>query len=407
MKYTIILLASIVFSMVSLAQEPPMFIISTTKVYNKPSVKESAIGVYARGGSAEEIKKLNNGWSRVIVENGDTGFLPSKFLATVLNAKDKYEKDPADFVLPDSEDAVYGSPHLFVTGASVKGRAIFAKGKPVIKLYRTNEPVGVSYLPYNENGLVKVGGGYFEKNEMVFIPKKYLGKKLNFATTLNEFKNTKDAAAKKQLAERIYEMSWLENKTDNLLGVQTFRNYVNETGNKVLYDELAFEEFLLRQTLHQIEFKEQQKIFEKNPTAFAIKGKKVSFLLSEKDIENIRLPKKVIINTGENNNYPECGVEITKEYRFDNFKIYQSGSDNLNYIPEASFKNGDIALSIAGFTIDQNTTEEAFIKKLGGLVSYTWLDSPHIYTIPDPDAAAFVFYFKNGKIEKMEYFFYC
>ncbi|MCH5720639.1 SH3 domain-containing protein [Niabella hibiscisoli] len=122
-----------------------------------PSPKAKAIGVYARGGMATELKKFNNGWSEILVENGEKGYILSRLLASSLNANDSYEKDPADFVLPGDADAEYGSPHLFVTAASVKARAIFAKSKPILKVYRTNEPVSVSYIPYDENKLVKIG----------------------------------------------------------------------------------------------------------------------------------------------------------------------------------------------------------------------------------------------------------
>ena len=405
MKYLVLLLPAFLCVAKTFSQARPFFIISTTRVYSKPGMSEKAIGVYARGGSAEEIKKLNNNWSQVIVENGDTGFLPSKFLVRSLNARDVYEKDPADFVSPEDTNAAYGNTHLFVTGASVKARAIFVKNKPVIKIFRTNEPVGVSYLPYDENGLVKVGGGYFERKEMAFIPKKFLGKKISFAAALKEFKNTRDAALKKQQAERIYEMSWLESKAGNLVGVQAFRNYAKESGNAMLYEQLAFEELLLQQTQQTIDFKEQLLIFEKYPAVFTIAGKTLPLLFNEKDILQVQLPKTVMEAAA--GTYPECGVEITKEYRFDNFKVYHSSTDSLTYIPEVFFRKDDISFSIAGFRIDHQVTEEAFIKKMGGFISYSWLDTPHVYTIPDQDAAAFVFHFKDGKIEKMEYFFYC
>jgi hypothetical protein len=386
------------------AQDRPTFIISTTKVYTTASAHSKAIGVYARGGSANELEKLPNNWSKIITENGDTGYVPAKFLVRTLNANDDYEKDPADFVSPTDKDAVYGSTHLFVTAASLKARAILAKGKPVVKILRTNQPVGVSYLPYNENGMVKVGGGYYEKETMIFVPKKYLGKRINFTTALSEFNSSNNAAAKKQLAERIYEMSWLENKTNNLAGVQAFRNYAKETGNNSLYNELAFEEFLLKATAQTLDYEAQADLFKKNPLSYTILGKLLPLNFTEKDVQQINLPKK-IINNGKD--YPECGVEVTKEYRFDNFKVFHSSTEKLTYIPEINFKTSDITVSIAGFKIDYEITETDFIKKMGGLISYTWLDTPHIYILPEPDAAAFVFHFKNGKIEKLEYFFYC
>lgn len=388
------------------AQQNPLFIISSTKVYSKPGINENAIGIYARGGFAKEIKKLSNGWSLVIVENGDTGFLPSKFLTNILNANDKFEKDPKDFVLPDDENAAYGSPHLFVIGAAVKGRAIFAKNKPVVKIYRTNQPVSVSYLPYNNDGLVNVEGGYYEPEKMIYIPKKFLGKKLNFDASINEFNGTSNTQLKKQLAERIYEMSWLENQANNLKGVQLFRRYAQETNNLKLYNETAFEEFLLIHTRQQLEFEAQLKLHQNNPATIIIQGKKMPFFLSDSNINEITLSQKIIKNSG-NNNYPECGIEVSAEYVYDNFKIYKSFNDKLNYIPEAYFKNNEIALNIAGYQIDSSTTEEAFVKKMGSILQFSWFDAPHIYTINDPDAAAYVFYFKEGKIVKMEYFFYC
>lgn len=404
MKHPLLFIIPLFFITGAMAQQRPLFIISTTKVYNQPAWEAATLGVYARGGTADVIKKLNNNWSQVVVENGDTGFVPTKFLVSSLNARDQYEKDPQDFVSPGDTNAVYGSVHLFVTAASVKARAIFAKDKPVVRILRANEPVSVTYLPYNENKLVKVGGGIFEKHEMIFIPKKFLGKRLDFTASLNQFKTMNDGGAKKQLAERIYEMSWLENKANNLLGAQLFRNYAKETGNNVLYEQLAFEEFLLKETQQEKNGDALLEMFKNKPLTYYVQGKALPFLFTEKDIEQINLPKKIITN---GKGYPECGVEITKEYRFDHFKVFHSSSDSLTYIPEIYFTTNDISVSLAGFKIDHTTTEEDFIKKFGGFISYTWLETPHVYVLPEPDAAAFVFHFKNGKLEKMEYFFYC
>ncbi|RYD71334.1 MAG: SH3 domain-containing protein [Sphingobacteriales bacterium] len=404
MKLFLLFILSVLFLQKTNAQQRPLFIISTTKVYSKPAYDAKTFGVYARGGTADVLHNLNDNWSRVIVENGDTGYVPTKFLVKSINARDQYEKDPADFVSPGDADAVYGSVHLFIHAASLKARAIFAKGQPVKKIFRTNEPVSVTYLPYNENKMVKVGGGIFEKEQMVFIPRKFLGRRLDFAAALKEFKTTKNTAAKKRLAERIYEMSWLENKPHNLLGVQAFRNYAKEIANETLYESLAFEEFLLKETQLAKETEDLLSLFKNNPLTYYINGKPLPISFTQKDIEQIDLPKKIITN---GNDYPECGVAVTKEYRFDNFKVFHSDSDKLTYIPEINFKADDIAVSFAGLKIDNNTSEVEFIKKLGGFLSYTWLDSPHVYVLPQPDAAAFVFHFKNGKLEKMEYFFYC
>lgn len=318
MRYKFLLFCILLASIAN-AQQRPLFIISSTKVYTVPSFNAPAIGIYARGGSADEITRLNNGWSKVLVENGDTGYLPSKYLVRTLHAKDIYEKDPDDFVSPGDENALYGSAHLFVTAASLKARALFAKDKPVVRILRTNEPVGVSYLPYDENKPVRIGGGYFEKAEMIFVPKKFLGRRLPFNDLLNELENSKDAAAKKQLAERVYEMSWLEKKPSNLLGVQAFRRYAKESGNHTLYEALAFEEFLLKETQIEKNSEDLSTLFKQNPLTYFVKDKPLPVSFTEKDIERINLPNTIVHN-GEG--YPECGVEVTREYRFDNFKVF-------------------------------------------------------------------------------------
>ncbi|MCH5688222.1 hypothetical protein LWM68_30585 [Niabella sp. W65] len=57
------------------------------------------------------------------------------------------------------------------------------------RIYRTNEPVGVSYLPYDENKLVKIGGGAFagDRSGWLFTQKKFLGRKLNFEKTVSAY----------------------------------------------------------------------------------------------------------------------------------------------------------------------------------------------------------------------------
>ncbi|HMR82255.1 MAG TPA: SH3 domain-containing protein [Niabella sp.] len=387
----------------SQAQSRPYFIISTTQVYDMPGAKGNPVGVYARGGTVTEQKKLNNGWSEVLVENGEKAFVPSKFLATSLNAKDTYEKDPAAFVLPGDKDAEYGSPHLFVIAAGVKARAIFSADKPVAKILRTNEPYGVTYLPYDENKLVKIEGGIFDEDKasMLFTQRKFLGRKLNFDTVLQTFRNTKDPDQKKVFAERIYEMSWRANKAKNLQGVQIFRAFVKESGNTELYNQLAFEEFLLKAT--QEAGNNPSTPFEKGPIRFSVQNKMLPADFTEKDILAIPLSRKIITNS---NDYPECGIEVTKEYQFDHFTVYHSNTDSLTYIPEIRFKNAEISVTIDGFTIDGNTTEEAFIRRLGKYIHYNWLHEPHVYYI-NGDGDVLTFTFKNGKAVLFSYWFYC
>lgn len=406
MRYPIlILLTFLVVKQVSAQNSKSFYIISTSKVYDMPSMKGKAIGVYARGGMATELKKFNNGWSEILVENGDKAFVPSRLLALTLNAKDNYENDPPDFVLPGEPGAEYGSPHLFITAASVKARALFAKNKPVAKIYRTNEPVPVSYLPYDSNKLVKIGGGAFagDRSGWLFTQRRFLGRKLNFEETVREYHTLlkTDTAKRKMLAERIYEMSWRENKSNNLQGIQLFRNYQKETGNHTLYQQLAFDELLLKTT--QDADKQSATAFDESPIRFTISGKMLPAHFTEKDILDIPLSRKIITNgTG----YPECGVEVTKEYAFDHFKVYHSQKENLTYIPEMRFSKKEIAVTIAGFTIDGDTSEEVFLKKLGRFVHYDWLEKPHVYYISgDGDVLALTF--KNGKPVLYEYWFYC
>lgn len=406
MRYPIFLLLSLLFINRLSAQNNTSFnIISTSKVYDMPSTKGKAIGVYARGGIATELKKFNNGWSEILVENGEKAYIPSRFLASSLNAKDNYENDSDDFVLPGESGAEYGSPHLFITAASVKARALFAKNKPVAKIYRTNEPVPVSYLPYDSNKLVKIGGGVFagDRSGWLFTQRRFLGRKLNFEKTVSEYNKLPktDTAKRKMLAERIYEMSWRENKSNNLQGIQLFRNYQKETGNNHLYQQLAFDEFLLKAT--QDAEKQQATAFDESPIRFSISGKMLPAHFSEKDILDIPLSRKIITN---GSGYPECGVEVTKEYAFDHFKVYHSETEKLTYIPEIRFNQKEIAITIAGFTIDGNTTEEAFLKQLGKFVHHDWLEKPHVYYISG-DGDVLTLTFKNGRPVLYEYWFYC
>lgn len=406
MRYLVFILLTFFSLNLSSAQNGQSFyVVSASKVYDIPSLKGKAIGIYARGGMAIEFKKFNNGWSEILVENGDKAYIPSKLLALNLNARDSYQKDPDELVLPGEAGSEYGSPHLFITAASVKARAIFAKNKPVAKIYRTNEPVPVSYLPYDENKLVKIGGSAYagDRTGWLFTQKKFLGRKLNFDTILSEYNSLfkADTAKRKVLAERIYEMSWRENKANNLRGIQLFRNYQKETGNNHLYQQLAFEEFLLKAT--QDAGKQQSTPFEDAPIRFAISGKMLPIHFSEKDILDIPLSRKIIANgTG----YPECGVEVTKEYAFDHFKVYHSETEKLTYIPQIQFNKKEIAVTIAGFTIDGDTTEESFLKALGRFISFNWFEKPHVYYISgDGDALALTF--KNGRPVLYEYWFYC
>lgn len=406
MRYPIFLLLTFfLINQVSAQNNTSLYIISTSRVYDIPSTKGKAIGVYARGGTAIELKKFSNGWSEILAENGDKAYIPSRFLVSTLNAKDNYERDPDDFVLPGEPDAEYGSPHLFIIAASVKARAIFAKNKPVAKIYRTNEPVGVAYLPYDSNKLVKIGGGAFagDRSSWLFTQRKFLGHKLDFEKTVSEYNalSKADTVKRKMLAERIYEMSWRENKSKNLQGIQLFRNYQKDAGNNQLYQQLAFDEFLLKAT--QDAGKEGVDAFAESPIRFTVSGKMLPLHFSEKDILDIPLSRKIITNgTG----YPECGVDVTKEYAFDHFKVFHSQTEKLTYIPEIRFSKKEIAITISGFMIDGETTEEAFLKKLGKYVHYNWLEKQHVYYISgDGDVLALTF--KNGKPVLYEYWFYC
>lgn len=374
---------------------------STCKVYRMPSFKSKPIGVYARGGMAIELKKFNNGWSEILVENGEKAYVLTEFLATTLNGNDRYEKDPDDFVRPNDEDAEYGSPHLFIRGAGVRARALFSKNKPVTKIFRTNEPVSVSYLPYDEDKLVKIdGGGYaFDRQAWLFTQKKFLGRRLNFNETVKEYRAlpATDTAKRKILAERIYEMSWREKNSDNIQGVSLFLDYLKQHNNTLAIANVEFEKMMLANLREPRQDGEAHTSYENGKLSYIINNVYIDSAITPQLIQQINLP---YIISKKPQDLPEVGPEVDVLYKFADVRIYYNTIEKWGMIDKISFAKTPVTINIGNKKINNATTEKEFIQQFSKQYSIAnWLDTPHTYYLHGPSETMLVIEFMNGKIK--------
>ncbi len=401
---SLLLYCLLLLGFASFAQDNTYYVVSTTEVYRMPDLKARKLGVYARGGKATFIKNVANNWAEIITENNKHGYVQSQFIAKSLNANDSYKPDPAVFMGPDD---VMGCPHLYVTAAGVRTRAIYKEGKPLTRILRTNEPLCISYLPYDENDLVLIEGN--DKDDMIFTQRKFLGPKLDFLKTVQQYKSipAADTAKRKTLIERIYEMSWREDKAQTLEAVNLFIQQQIDNNQSKILDNLVFEKYMLEQTHVSYTQEELEKKLANGNYTMKINGIRADTSLSLKQIKSLKLPYKVSTSPSD---MPEVGPEADKVLKFDAFNIYYNTKEDAGYIEEVNFiKPAKIEIEFAGQLINNNTTEKEFLKKFGKFIYIPdWLNAPHVYHLNSiSDGGNIVVTFKNGSIESFGEFYCC
>lgn len=392
-------LIALVFTVHSFSQNR-YFINSDTRLYTSTNTSGNFLGYFKYGAQVNLLSENKNGWYRIKADNLSEGYVPAKFVATSLNAKDVKTVDKENPIL-EGGDSYYGGNHLFILAAGLKARTLPDKNSKIKAVLFTGDPVSIDYLPKNEDEWVNIAGTLNEENAMYTL-RKFVGKRPDMNTLLQTFDklDINSIAERKTISERIVELAWNSEKTTLIPAYQRYYEVVKQLNDPKLLAETELNIILAKALSHKKSF-EEISAFTKN-AEFLLKGTKTkSLYFTQNQLVNVfgNPPKKAIVSD-------ECGLYLSQTfYYYPDLEVSVDEKQNKAEIIKVYLKDNNKFLLNSKATLDKATSEKAFIEKYG-----TYLDAsakwPHSYTIAMEDSH-FTLEFKDGLLFSVEIFFYC
>lgn len=376
-------------------KQKDLWVIQDTRLYVKADLKADFYG-YFRYGSRVKVLEQKGNWSKVESDNQTIGFVPTKHLNHSMMYNDVNIPDKENPIL--QKDDYYGSEHMFVTVAGLKGRELPNKNSKTKEIFANGDAVSVHYYPVNKEEWVNVWG--------VFVQAKFLGKRPVFEDLVEQF-NTVDKSNLKQqkiLAERIVELAWNRSSDKNKLipAYKIYSDVIEKIGDKQLIEvtklNILVAEGLINRNNNRLHLDLDRKI----PFDFNIKGNKSSNVFNFnsilKDFGNPIKTEKIS---------DECGLYISDIiYYYPYFKGAFSNERNEIEIIELEITN-EINFSYENKTIYFGMTELEFLNQFKDYFDYYNFKTPNSYYLPNGDAGNFIINFKNGKVASVEVYYFC
>jgi len=376
------------------------FINSDTKLYNSPNTSAAFLGYFKYGAQIRLLSENQNGWYKIQADNLNEGFVPEKFVAKSLNAKDVKTKDPKNPII-EGGDAYYGGNHLFILAAGLKARALPDKNSKIREVLFTGDPVPVNYLPLNPEEWVNVGGSIDEEYEKYTL-RKFLGARPNFDSLLKEFDklDPNNISERKTISERIVELAWNSDYSSLVPAYQRYFEVVKQINDPKLTAETELN-IALAKALANHKLPEQIIAFSQK-SYYSLKGFKTkSVFISQTDlIKTMGTPtKKARISD-------ECGIYLSELfYYYPDLEVSVDEKQNKAEIIKVFVNENNKFIINANAVLDHTMSEKAFIEKYGTYIEAS-LKAPHHYSIIMEDSQ-FRLEFKDGKLYSVEIFYYC
>lgn len=395
-KYYLFIL---LFASVLLHAQERHFLNSDTRLYTSPNTSADFLGYFRYGAEVQLLSESKNGWFKVKADNLSEGYIPEKFVATRLNARDVKVKDNENPLI--ESDNYYGSNHLFVLVASLKARAQPDKNSKIREILYTGDPVPINYLPKNQEEWVNIAGQFSEEYAK-FTLRKFVGNRPDFNSLLKDFDklDVNNITERKTIGERIVELAWNSDNTTLVPAYQRYYEVVKQLNDPKL---LADTELNMAVAKGLAKHKKPEEIlaFVKK-SEFILKGVKTkAWYLTQKDlVKTFGKPPKTI------NVSDECGVYLSELFYY--YPDLQSSVDeqkNQAEITKVFINENNKLVLNPNATLDHTLTEKAFIEKYGTYINAS-IKTPHIYAIQIEDSE-FRIEFKDGKLFTIEIFFYC
>ena len=393
-------IAALLFCSVLLHAQERYFLNSDTRLYTSTSTTAEFLGYFKYGAEVQLLSESKNGWYKVKADNLSEGFIPEKFVATRLNAKDVKVKDTENPLI-EGNDGYYGGNHLFVLVAGLKARAQPDKNSKIREILYTGDPVAINYLPKNQEDWVNISGN-FNDEYAKFTLRKFVGNRPDFNTLLKDFDKLEatNISERKTVGERLVELAWNSDKATLAPAYQRYYEVVKQLNDTKL---LADTELNIAIAKGLAKHKKQEEItaFTKK-SEFVIKGLKTkSLFLTVKDLTNTlgKPAKKATLSD-------ECGIYLSDLFYY--YPDLEASVDEKQNKAEVLkvFVNGTNKLVFnTGAALDSSLTEKAFIEKYGSYIGASIKD-PHSYSIPLEDSE-FRIEFKDGKLFTLEIIYYC
>lgn len=376
------------------------FLNSDTRLYTSKNTTADFLGYFKYGAEVQLLSHNENGWYKVKSDNLSEGYVPEKFIAKSLNARDVKTRDPENPIL-EGTDQYYGGNHLFVLVAGLKARAQPDKNAKIREILNTGDPVAVNYLPKNQEDWVNISG-QFDEQYALFTLRKLIGNRPDFNSLLQHFDqlDPSNISQRKTMAERIVALAWNSDTTTFAPAYQRYYEVVKQLNDPKL---LADTELNIAITKGLVKAKKPEEIvaFAKK-AEFILKGVKTkSWYLSQQDLVKIfgKPPRKANVND-------ECGVYLSELfYYYPDLELSVDESQNQAELTKVFINEHNKLLLNNTNTLDQSLSEKTFIEKYGTYIGAS-IKTPHLYTIQLEDSE-FRLHFKDGKLFTIEIFFYC
>ncbi|PIF71451.1 SH3 domain-containing protein [Flavobacterium sp. 2] len=376
------------------------FLNSDTRLYTTTNTSAEFLGYFKYGAEVRLLSENKNGWYKVQADNFNEGYVPDKFVAKSLNARDVKIKDNENPIL-EGGDAYYGGNHLFVLAAGLKARALPDKNSKIREILFTGDAVPVNYLPKSSEEWVNINGN-FDEEYTKFTLRKFLGARPNFDTLLKDFDklDVNAVTERKTISERIVELAWNSEYDKLTPAYQRYYEVVKQLNDPKLITDTELN-IALAKGLTKHKLPEQITAFVKK-AEFSLKGIKTkSLYLTQKElVKTFGEPAKKA-SVGD-----ECGIYLSDLFYY--YPDLQSSVDekqNQAEIVKVFINENNKFIINANSVLDHSVSEKAFIEKYGTYIEAS-LKSPHIYSILMEDSQ-FRIEFKEGKLYSIEIFFYC
>lgn len=390
---------ALLFCSVLLHSQERYFLNSDTRLYTAANTSADFLGYFKYGAEVQLLSESKNGWHKVKADNLSEGFIPEKYVATRLNARDIKVKDNENPLI--EIDDYYGSNHLFVLVAGLKARAQPDKNSKIREILYTGDPVPINYLPKNQEEWVNIGG-HFSDEYAKFTLRKFVGKRPDFNTLLKDFDklDVTNITERKTLGERIVELAWNSDNATLTPAYQRYYEVVKQLNDPKLLADTELN-MAIAKALTKHKKPEEILAFVKK-SEFILKGIKTkSWYLSQKDlVKTFGKPPKTA------NVSDECGVYLSELfYYYPDLQASVEEQKNQAEITKVFINENNKLVLNANATLDYILTEKAFIEKYGAYIGAS-IKAPHSYSIQIEDSE-FKIEFKDGKLFTIEIFFYC
>ncbi|WKW46548.1 SH3 domain-containing protein [Myroides sp. JBRI-B21084] len=370
------------------------YITTPTIAYNNAK-QSKAVGIFLRGATIDSYEFLKDEYVYKIY----TPYTGTVYITDIYNVKDglhandEFQKSPAIII---ENDGYYGSPHLFTTVAGLKIRELPTSTSPIVGNILNGTPIPIYYYPYNSEAWIPIQ----MNNKKGYIPAKYVGQRPDLITLKNQYKKAQTLEEQKKFAERILELGWNSNPSENEAALRLYADFALKNNQPQIAEICLLQADVLK-NIPKNDFNLPLKLRKKKQFGFTLNnelepenGFKKSFL--ETNLGKIKR------NTTD---FDDCGLEEheTKVY-FGSVACIEHNVNKTYTISSLDIVNTN-GFKIKNTYLTNFTTLADFLKVGVGLI--TSIDAPNNSYYISTDYMAYEFQFKNNQLTKVTMFYYC